>query len=101
MPHRDDHCLSVFVIDGMNDSAIHAHGVAWATRPGPPPMSPKAFGKIGVDAVLKQNLSVHRDNNPPLHAVVVGWPTEKSEWKLIAQELAAAASAPCFPELTS
>jgi hypothetical protein len=89
--------LSMFVVDGMNDAEIHAHGVTWATQPGPPPLPPKAFGKIGVEAILKQKLSVHRDNDPPRHAVVVGWPTEKSEWKLIAQELAAAASAPFFP----
>jgi hypothetical protein len=97
----DDRCLSVFVIDGMKDGEIHMHGIEWATQPGPPQRSPKAFGKIGVEAIFRQDLSVYRDDDPPRHAVVSGWPEDKSSCKLIAQELAAAASPPCFPELTS
>jgi hypothetical protein len=95
--------LSVFVVDGMTDSEIHAHGLIHAVRPGPPPTPPRAFGKIAAEAILNQvsvpsvKLSVYRDDDPPLHAVVIGWPSEKSEQMLIAQELAAVAAPPCFP----
>jgi hypothetical protein len=89
--------MSVFDIDGMSDSEIHTHGVAYATRLGPPPKRPKALGKIPLRVFLDQKLTFDRDEPPPRHGVVKGWPIEKSEQKLIAQQLAAAASAPCFP----
>lgn len=85
--------LSVFVVDGLAPAQIHNHGVRYATRPGPPPQPPRAFGELPVQAVVKQNLRLERDDKPPLHANVIGWPLEKSEQKLIALELAAAVTA--------
>src|SRR5687767_8140896 len=40
MPPKDLR-LSIFIVDGMKDDQIHAHGVKWATRQGPPPKPPK------------------------------------------------------------
>ncbi len=86
---EDPITLSVFVVDLMSTEAIHDHGRAYALRGGQPP---KAFGTIAVEACEAQHLSVdrndHEGDNPPLHADVLGWPTEKSAQKLIALELA-------------
>lgn len=38
------------------------------------------------------NLEIEADNTPPRHANIVGWPQEKSEQRLCAQELAERAS---------
>jgi len=81
--------LSVFVTDGLSTTEIHEHGERHAPRQGEPP---KAYGVIAAQAVLHQKLRIDRDDNPPLHANVIGWPNEKSERKSIAQHLAAAAS---------
>lgn len=43
---------------------------------------------ISVFHVLNKNLKLIPDNCPPRHANIVNWPTEKSEQKLIAIELA-------------
>lgn len=43
---------------------------------------------ILASCVLNMNLNLIPDNNPPRHANIVGWPSEKSEQKLIAMELA-------------
>lgn len=50
------------------------------------------FADIKASAVYEKNLDTDPDNNPPRHADIVGWPQEKSERKLIAQELAAKAT---------
>jgi hypothetical protein len=88
--------LSIFVVDGFSEADIHAHGVKYATRPGPPVRQPEAFGEFLMKAVAQQNLRVDRDDNPPRHAQVIGWPTEKSQQKLIALQLAAAVTNFCL-----
>jgi hypothetical protein len=99
MPPKDLR-LSVFVVDAMKDDEIHAHGVKWATRQGPPPKPPKAFGKLPMVGVEKQKkFQFERDEPPPLHAVLTGWPTEKSEQKLLAEKLAEVCGPLCFPIL--
>jgi len=50
------------------------------------------FANIIASAVCEMDLDVDPDNNPPRHADIVGWPQEKSERMLIAQELAAKAT---------
>src|SRR5258706_7289376 len=79
-----DLSLSVFIMSGTV-AMMHEHGAKWAMRAGNPP---KAFAEIAVQSVLDQKLSIHRDDHPPLHANVNGWPphTEKSLQMLIAQE---------------
>ena len=47
------------------------------------------FADIKASAVYEKNLDIDADSNPPRHADITGWPQEKSERKLIAQELAA------------
>ncbi|HHT9111299.1 MAG TPA: hypothetical protein ACFYDZ_09105 [Candidatus Brocadiaceae bacterium] len=48
------------------------------------------LGRADISAfhILDENLQLIPDNNPPRHANIVGWPSEKSEQKLIAMELA-------------
>ena len=88
MPPKDLR-LSPFAVDGLKDAEIHAHGVKWATRRGPPPKPPKAFGKLQMIAIEKQKrFQFERDEPPPLHAVLTGWPMEKSEQMLLAEKLA-------------
>ncbi len=85
--------LSVFVVDTLDADGIHQDGRQHAQREGKPP---KAFGAIAAAVVLKQKLTIDpnddRDDNPPLHADILGWPAttdeKKSEWKSIAQQLA-------------
>jgi hypothetical protein len=90
--------LSIFAVDGMDNHEIHAHGVKWATRQGPPPKRPKAFGKLRRVEIEKQKtLGFEREEPPPLHAVLMGWPTEKSEQKLLAAQLAEICGPTCFP----
>jgi hypothetical protein len=99
MPPKDLR-LSTFVADGMTDDQIHAHGVRCATRQGPPPKPPKAFGKLLMVAVEnQQKFKFERDEPPPLHAVLTGWPTDKSEQKLLAEKLAEICGPVCFPSV--
>jgi hypothetical protein len=93
--------LSIFIVDGMNDDEVHVHGVKWATRQGPPPKPPRAFGRLPMVAVERQKkFQFELDLPPPLHAVLTGWPTEKSEQKLLAAKLAEVCGPLCFPTFT-
>ena len=49
-------------------------------------------GDFVVSAVLKVDLKVDPDDDPPRHANIIGWPYEKSAQKLLAIELAAEAT---------
>jgi hypothetical protein len=53
--------------------------------------NPKARGDIKVAQVRESQLDVLAAEPPPRHANLVGWPSEKSEQKLIAKQLAAGA----------
>ena len=82
--------LSVFRVDGLTLEE------AWETGQANVMPSPgqylHGFADIKASAVYQTNLDVEPDNHPPRHADIVGWPQEKSERKLIAQELAARAT---------
>jgi hypothetical protein len=76
--------------------------VKWATRSGPPPKSPKAFGRLAMSAVASRTkFRFEREEPPLLHGVLIGWPEEKSEQKLLAQQLAEICSAPCIVVATA
>ena len=82
--------LSVFRIDGL--TLEEAWGIGQANVVPSPGQDLHGFADIKASAVYQSNLDVEPDNRPPRHADVVGWPEEKSERKLIAQELAARAT---------
>ena len=50
-------------------------------------------GDVKAFVVTENKLQIKPDDNPPKHANILGWPTEKHEQKLIALELATKASA--------
>ena len=85
--------LSVFRIDGLMLKEVWEIGqVDVINAMTPPKKNLRGFADIKASAVYEKNLDVDPDNNPPRHADIVGWPQEKSERKLIAQELAARAT---------
>lgn len=86
MPRPDNLTLSVSVVDRMSTDEIHAHGRVHASRNGNPP---KAFALVFASAIERNELRIERDDHPPLHANVIGWPKEKSARKSIALQLAA------------
>ena len=85
--------LSVFRIDGLIPEKVWEIGqVDVINAMSSPKNNLRGFADIKASAVYKTHLDVDPDNNPPRHADIVGWPQEKSERKLIAQELAAKAT---------
>ena len=85
--------LSVFRIDGLILKEVWEIGqVDVINAMTPPRQNLRGFADIKASAVYEKNLDVDPDNNPPRHADIAGWPQEKSERMLIAQELAARAT---------
>jgi len=58
----------------------------------PPRKNLHVSADIKAAVVYEKSSDVAPDNNPPRHGDIVGWPEEKSERNLIAQELAARAT---------
>lgn len=84
--------LSVFRIDGLTFEEVWGIGQVDVINAMPQPKKNlHGFADIKASAVCEKNLDVDPDDNPPRHADIVGWPQEKSECNLIAQELAASA----------
>lgn len=86
MPRQGE--VSVFRIDRLSENQIWTIGrdvVGYGTR------NPKARGDIKAAKVRESRLNVLAAEPPPRHANLVGWPSEKSEQKLIAKQLAAGA----------
>ncbi len=85
--------LSVFRIDGLILEEVWEIGRVNVVSTMPlPKENVYGFANIIASAVCEMDLDVDPDNNPPRHADIVGWPQEKSERMLIAQELAARAT---------
>jgi hypothetical protein len=84
--------FSVFRIDRLTEFEIWKIGLekVIALLPG----KPKLYGRADIKALhfLGCKLQIDPDDNPPRHANIIGWPTEKEEKKSIALELAANAS---------
>lgn len=85
--------LSVFRIAGLTLKEVWEIGeVDVINAMHPPRKNLHGFADIKAAVVYEKSLDVDPDNNPPRHADIVGWPEEKSERNLIAQELAARAT---------
>lgn len=80
--------LSVFRIDGLGTEDIWKCGQINVTNMMPEPRHIYGIANIRVSEVQAASLSVDPDNNPERHASIVGWPEDKSERKLLTQELA-------------
>lgn len=80
---------SVFRISSLSDNEIWEIGDSEVSQKRGSPL----LGRADISAfhVFDKKLKVTPDNNPPLHANIVGWPEEKSKQKLIAMELAESA----------
>ena len=77
---------SIFRIDGLPDNAIWAlgdHHVGTDQRP--------VLARLDLNArtIYEQALNFEVDNTPPRHANIVGWPTDRSHFRSIAQQVAA------------
>lgn len=79
----------MFRISSLSDNEIWEIGDSEVSQKRGSPL----LGRADISAfhVFDKKLKVIPDNNPPLHANIVGWPEEKSKQKLIAMELAESA----------
>jgi hypothetical protein len=82
----DDLKMSVCVRDGLSDIDAQQWGVDHASRDGVPP---KGFASLHVINLLAERLRVERDDIPPRHANVVGWPSDDAERLNISQAIRA------------
>lgn len=76
---------SVFRISKLPNNGIWNTGNAVAQKRGIP-----VLGRADIQAaiVFDQELQIDPNDNPPGHADIIGWPTDKSKQKLKALELA-------------
>lgn len=86
MPARDRN-TSVFRISGLKNAQIWEIGNRYVARQRP------LLGRAQLVAqnVFDNNLEVEPDEPPPQHANITGWPEDRSECKMLAQQLAARA----------
>ncbi len=64
---------SVFFYDGATDDEMWPVGDRHLPKP------PVALGRSSTHAIEKQGLAVDRDDQPPKHGAIVGWPHEKQD----------------------
>jgi hypothetical protein len=83
--------LSVFRIDGLQLEEIWEIGQREVIDAMCQPKRLHGIADVKVSTVQKNDLEVEPDNIPPRHANIIGWPEEKAQRMLIAQELAAEA----------
>ncbi|MDD5037959.1 MAG: hypothetical protein PHN78_01385 [Dehalococcoidales bacterium] len=81
--------LSVFRIDGLKLGEIWELGQREVINAMPTKKQLYGIADIKTRKVQEVKLVVECDNKPPRHANIIGWPTEKDERKIIAEELAA------------
>lgn len=83
---------SVFDIKGLSHAAIETIGDSVGAARGKPP---KGRGEFGYSDVEGAGLQFDRDDSPPRHGNLVGWPREgpelKARIKAIAVDLASRA----------
>lgn len=77
---------SVFRTSGLLDSEIWKIADKYTTR------NFKGRADVSVTGVESVNLMVERDDCPPRHANIIGWPKERDSQIAIARELAKLAS---------
>lgn len=79
--------LSVFRVENLKSSEIEKIGVE-VVRQIPGSNNLYGWGELPSSAVDEVGLKLVNDDNPPLHSNIAGWPTEKSEQKLLSMQLA-------------
>ena len=78
---------SVFRMTGLGGPEIQRFGQGLR-----PTQTLHAWANVVAGVVFAVGLDVRPDNRPPRHATIVGWPSEKHERLMLAQELAASAT---------
>jgi hypothetical protein len=91
--------LSVFVIDGLSETTVWAIGRQHVAEP----QGRTLHARADVPAVraIENELSINMTDEPPRHADVINWPTDKSAQKLRAQVLAESATLHHAPALAA
>ena len=84
MPPEEDLRLPVCVVDGLDAEAIHRWGKEHASTEDRPA---RGYALLHVKDILAEDLTVERDDHPPLHADVFGWPIDKDARLDIAKQL--------------
>ena len=79
--------LSGFRVENLKSSEIEKIGVE-VVRQIPGSNHLYGWGELPSSAVDEVGLKLVNDDNPPLHSNIAGWPTEKSEQKLLSMQLA-------------
>lgn len=85
MPNSEGE-LSVFQISGLSESEIWETGKKYVSQPQGKTLHGRA--DIATLAVVKADLRLVADDNPPGHVNITGWPNDKPVQKIIAIELA-------------
>ncbi len=78
--------LSVFQIKGLTSVEVWELGLRYVAQP--PDRNVHGRADLANGSVRDVGLTLELDDSPPRHAAIKGWPTEKSEQKLRALELA-------------
>ena len=86
LPHPSNLDLSVFGINHLSAIQIWTLSVKYLSSAKDKPIKGRA--DIFAEDVNNIGLRLSRDNNPPRHANIIGWPETKHEQKLIAAKLA-------------
>jgi len=82
---------SVYRTSSLDDSAIWKLGRSYVAEPRGKTL--KGRGDLRASVILDTGLTLNSDPAPhPLHANIIGWPTDKHEQLQLAVELAEAAS---------
>lgn len=92
LPYRGS--MSVFRIDGLDESGVWSHVDKHAHRPGRNIHGRADFKLADMEADV---LELHLDETPPRHGNITGWPDATDQQLVIARELAAVASAVLAP----
>jgi hypothetical protein len=87
MPAREDNTTSVFVTDGLDDDQVWQLGREHVEATRGPSL---ARGELTPQDITSVGLQLERDDDPPRHAAITGWPSPyaKDEIKSKAQQLA-------------
>lgn len=90
MPHPIHLDLSMFRIQNLTSREIWETGEEQVANPS----GRTVHGRADIKAmrITKCGIQINPDDDPPGHVNVIGWPSEKSKQKAIAQELSANAS---------
>ena len=79
--------LSVFRVHELGDAEVRGLGIGVVQRRRD---ANRLYGWAEFDEALVQSVSLtlHDDDDPPRHANIIGWPTDRDERKLVESELA-------------